>query len=70
MSRAHRPEAEYEDFVKKEIGTVVAFQEKISLDLLVHSEPERSDMVQHFDEQLAGFVFTWNAWVQSYGSRR
>ncbi|KAF8897649.1 cobalamin-independent synthase [Infundibulicybe gibba] len=53
----------------KEIETVVRFQEKIGLDLLVHGEPERNDMVQYFGEQLHGFVFTQNAWVQSYGSR-
>ena len=45
------------------------FQEKIGLDLFVHGEPERNDMVQYFGEQLSGFVFTQNAWVQSYGSR-
>ncbi|KAJ7180214.1 cobalamin-independent synthase [Mycena crocata] len=60
---------EYDEFIKKEIETVVAFQEKIGLDLLVHGEPERNDMVQYFGEQLTGFVFTQNAWVQSYGSR-
>ncbi|KAJ6539458.1 cobalamin-independent synthase [Mycena capillaripes] len=60
---------EYDEFIKKEIETVVRFQEKIGLDLLVHGEPERNDMVQYFGEQLTGFVFTQNAWVQSYGSR-
>jgi len=60
---------QYEDFIKKEIETVVRFQEKIGLDLLVHGEPERNDMVQYFGEQLHGFVFTQHAWVQSYGSR-
>lgn len=60
---------QYEDFIKKEIESVVAFQERIGLDLLVHGEPERNDMVQYFGEQLAGFVFTQNGWVQSYGSR-
>lgn len=60
---------EYEDFIKKEIEMVVRFQEKVGLDLLVHGEPERNDMVQYFGEQLNGFVFTQNAWVQSYGSR-
>lgn len=60
---------QYEDFIKKEIEIVVRFQEKISLDILVHGEPERNDMVQYFGEQLQGFVFTQNAWVQSYGSR-
>jgi len=60
---------QYEDFIKKEIESVVRFQERIGLDLLVHGEPERNDMVQYFGEQLNGFVFTQNAWVQSYGSR-
>ncbi|KAJ7228544.1 cobalamin-independent synthase [Mycena pura] len=60
---------EYDEFIKKEIETVVRFQERIGLDLLVHGEPERNDMVQYFGEQLNGFVFTQNAWVQSYGSR-
>ncbi|KAK2466298.1 hypothetical protein APHAL10511_001940 [Amanita phalloides] len=60
---------EYEEFIKKEIQHAVRFQERIGLDLLVHGEPERNDMVQYFGEQLHGFVFTQNAWVQSYGSR-
>ncbi|KAG9101983.1 methionine-synthesizing 5- methyltetrahydropteroyltriglutamate--homocysteine methyltransferase [Ceratobasidium sp. 370] len=60
---------QYEEFIKKEIQDVVAFQEKVGLDLLVHGEPERNDMVQYFGEQLNGFVFTQNGWVQSYGSR-
>lgn len=62
-------EAEYETFLKKEIESVVRFQETVGLDLLVHGEPERNDMVQYFGEQLNGFVFTQNGWVQSYGSR-
>jgi 5-methyltetrahydropteroyltriglutamate--homocysteine methyltransferase len=62
-------EAEYESFLKKEIESVVRFQETVGLDLLVHGEPERNDMVQYFGEQLNGFVFTQNGWVQSYGSR-
>ena len=45
------------------------FQEEIGLDVLVHGEPERNDMVQYFGEQMLGFIFTENAWVQSYGSR-
>ncbi|EKM80147.1 hypothetical protein AGABI1DRAFT_113354 [Agaricus bisporus var. burnettii JB137-S8] len=60
---------EYETFIKKEIEHVVRFQESIDLDILVHGEPERNDMVQYFGELLNGFVFTQNAWVQSYGSR-
>ncbi|KAJ7682134.1 hypothetical protein DFH06DRAFT_1388463 [Mycena polygramma] len=65
-SLLHTP---YDEFIKKEIETVVHFQEKIGLDLLVHGEPERNDMVQYFGEQLTGFVSTQNARVQSYGSR-
>ncbi|KAG9123147.1 methionine-synthesizing 5- methyltetrahydropteroyltriglutamate--homocysteine methyltransferase [Ceratobasidium sp. 392] len=60
---------QYEEFIKNEIKDVVARQEKIGLDLLVHGEPERNDMVQYFGEHLNGFVFTQNGWVQSYGSR-
>ena len=55
-------------FGKKEIESVVRFQEKIGLDL-VRGEPEHNDMVQYFGEQLNGFVFSPNGWVQSYGSR-
>ena len=69
MGKGEITEAQYEDFIKKEIETVVRFQEKIGMDLLVHGEAERNDMVQYFGEQLNGFVFTQNAWVQSYGSR-
>ncbi|CUM65575.1 uncharacterized protein PRCAT00003222001 [Priceomyces carsonii] len=61
--------ADYEAFINKEIETVVRFQEEIGLDVLVHGEPERNDMVQYFGEQLDGFAFTTNGWVQSYGSR-
>lgn len=60
---------EYEKFIEKEIQDVVKFQEDIGLDVLVHGEPERNDMVQYFGEQLKGFAFTSNGWVQSYGSR-
>ncbi|RCK62558.1 5-methyltetrahydropteroyltriglutamate--homocysteine methyltransferase [Candida viswanathii] len=60
---------EYETFINKEIETVVRFQEEIGLDVLVHGEPERNDMVQYFGEKLNGFAFTTNGWVQSYGSR-
>jgi 5-methyltetrahydropteroyltriglutamate--homocysteine methyltransferase len=61
--------AEYEDRMRAEIDRVVGFQEEIGLDVLVHGEPERNDMVQYFGEQMLGFIFTENAWVQSYGSR-
>jgi len=69
LGKGEITEAQYEDFIKKEIETVVRFQEKIGVDLLVHGEAERNDMVQYFGEQLHGFVFTQNGWVQSYGSR-
>lgn len=60
---------EYVEFMKKEIAFVVQKQEELGLDVLVHGEPERNDMVEYFGEQLNGFVFTQNGWVQSYGSR-
>src|SRR3954471_18160855 len=52
-----------------EIERVIRLQEEIGVDVLVHGEPERNDMVQYFAEQMDGYVFTENAWVQSYGSR-
>jgi 5-methyltetrahydropteroyltriglutamate--homocysteine methyltransferase len=55
--------------MKKYIDNCVAFQEEIGLDVLVHGEPERNDMVEYFGELLEGFHFTRNGWVQSYGSR-
>ncbi len=61
--------AEYEARMRAEIDRVIAFQEEIGLDVLVHGEPERNDMVQYFGEQMLGYAFTQNAWVQSYGSR-
>ncbi len=60
---------EYEAQMKAEIERVVRFQEELGYDVLVHGEPERNDMVQYFAEQMDGYVFTQNAWVQSYGSR-
>ncbi|KAF9055469.1 cobalamin-independent methionine synthase [Hymenopellis radicata] len=69
LGKGELTQEQYEEFIKKEIQSVVDFQEKIGLDLFVHGEPERNDMVQYFGEQLSGFVFTQNAWVQSYGSR-
>lgn len=59
----------YEAAMKKEIAHVVKFQESIDIDVLVHGEAERNDMVEYFGEQMAGFAFTKNGWVQSYGSR-
>ncbi len=60
---------EYETFIEGEIREVIAHQEALGIDVLVHGEPERNDMVQYFGEQLDGFAFTRNGWVQSYGSR-
>ena len=62
-------EGQYLDLMKGEIERVIRLQEDIGLDVLVHGEPERNDMVQYFAEQMDGYVFTDNAWVQSYGSR-
>lgn len=60
---------QYENCIKRYIDDCVAFQEEIGLDVLVHGEPERNDMVEYFGEMLNGFHFTLNGWVQSYGSR-
>ena len=60
---------EYEDLIRFEITSVIGLQEKLGLDVLVHGEPERNDMVQYFAENLDGFAVTRNGWVQSYGSR-
>ncbi|MEC3954519.1 5-methyltetrahydropteroyltriglutamate--homocysteine S-methyltransferase [Nocardia sp. CDC153] len=60
---------QYRDRMRAEIAEVIALQEKLGLDVLVHGEPERNDMVQYFAEQLTGFLTTANGWVQSYGTR-
>ncbi|KAL3532227.1 hypothetical protein ACH5RR_005748 [Cinchona calisaya] len=62
-------EDDYVKAIKEEISKVVKLQEELDIDVLVHGEPERNDMVEYFGEQLSGFVFTANGWVQSYGSR-
>lgn len=59
----------YEKEIRAEIERVIRFQEDIDLDVLVHGEAERNDMVEYFGELLGGFAFTQNGWVQSYGSR-
>ncbi|MFJ4935839.1 5-methyltetrahydropteroyltriglutamate--homocysteine S-methyltransferase [Streptomyces pseudovenezuelae] len=61
--------AGYEERIKAEISEVISFQEKTGLDVLVHGEPERNDMVQYFAEQLTGYLATQHGWVQSYGTR-
>jgi len=67
--RGELSEADYETFLRSEIDSVIELQEDIGLDVLVHGEPERNDMVQYFAENLDGFAVTENGWVQSYGSR-
>ncbi|MDR7068620.1 5-methyltetrahydropteroyltriglutamate--homocysteine methyltransferase [Pseudoxanthomonas japonensis] len=62
-------DADYETFLREETERCVRFQEEIGIDVLVHGEFERNDMVEYFGEQLDGFAFTKNGWVQSYGSR-
>ncbi len=61
--------AEYGRFLEERVAEVVAVQERLGLDVLVHGEPERNDMVEYFGQQLRGFTFSENGWVQSYGSR-
>jgi 5-methyltetrahydropteroyltriglutamate--homocysteine methyltransferase len=61
--------AAYERFLREETARAVRWQEEVGIDVLVHGEFERNDMVQYFGEQLSGFAFTKHAWVQSYGSR-
>ena len=61
--------AQYDALIEKETESTIRWQEEIGIDVLVHGEFERNDMVEYFGEQLEGFVFTENGWVQSYGSR-
>ncbi|KAF8007048.1 hypothetical protein BT93_K1143 [Corymbia citriodora subsp. variegata] len=61
-------EEEYVKAIKEEINKVVKLQEELDIDVLVHGEPERNDMVEYFGKQLSSFAFTVNGWVQSYGS--
>jgi 5-methyltetrahydropteroyltriglutamate--homocysteine methyltransferase len=70
--RAHAAEVsteEYESFLRDEIRSVIDCQEKLGLDVFVHGEAERNDMVQYFAEHLDGFAISMHGWVQSYGSR-
>jgi 5-methyltetrahydropteroyltriglutamate--homocysteine methyltransferase len=62
-------QTQYESFMQNTITDVVRKQEELGLDVLVHGEPERNDMVEYFGEQLNGFCFSENGWVQSYGNR-
>ena len=68
-NRGNLDDAAYEQFLREETERTVRWQEETGLDMLVHGEFECNDMVQYFGEQLAGFAFTVNGWVQSYGSR-
>ena len=62
-------DAAYQSFLEEQTRQAIKWQEEIGLDVLVHGEFERNDMVEYFGEQLQGFTFTANGWVQSYGSR-
>lgn len=69
FTKGEIPASDYDDFLRREIAGVVSLQEDLGLDVLVHGEPERNDMVQYFAEHLDGFAVTEHGWVQSYGSR-
>jgi 5-methyltetrahydropteroyltriglutamate--homocysteine methyltransferase len=69
QKRGEWTERQYDQFIESEIRKAVDLQERIGLDVLAHGEFERNDMVEYFGEQLDGFAFTKNGWVQSYGTR-
>ena len=69
FKKGELPAADYERFLEQQIVECVRWQDEVGLDVPVHGEFERNDMVEYFGEQLAGFAFTENGWVQSYGSR-
>jgi 5-methyltetrahydropteroyltriglutamate--homocysteine methyltransferase len=69
LGRGELDRAGYDAVMRAEIDRVIALQESIGLDVLVHGEPERNDMVQYFAEQLTGYLATRHGWVQSYGTR-
>ncbi|MDV6330810.1 5-methyltetrahydropteroyltriglutamate--homocysteine S-methyltransferase [Asticcacaulis sp. 201] len=68
-AKGNLSDAQYEAFLQEETARAIKWQEEVGLDVLVHGEFERNDMVQYFGEQLSGFAFTRHGWVQSYGSR-
>jgi len=68
-NRGELTSEEYEGFIREEVARSIRFQERTGLDVLVHGEPERNDMVEYFGERLTGYASTSNGWVQSYGSR-
>ena len=67
--RGEKTEAEYTAFIEAEIDEWINWQEEIGLDVMVHGEFERNDMVEYFGENLSGYLFSKNGWVQSYGTR-
>jgi len=67
--RGELEQADYEKAMKDEIAGAIRMQDEVGIDVLVHGEPERNDMVEYFGEQMTGFVTSANGWVQSYGSR-
>lgn len=69
FKKGEMDEQAYDDLIKESIAHCIEFQESIGLDVLVHGEFERNDMVEYFGEHLEGFAFSANGWVQSYGSR-
>lgn len=69
FKRGDLKEPAYREFIEQQIRHCISEQEALGLDMLVHGEPERNDMVEYFGEQLNGFLFTRHGWVQSYGSR-
>jgi 5-methyltetrahydropteroyltriglutamate--homocysteine methyltransferase len=69
FKKGQKSKPEYDEAMRTEIKQAIAKQESLGLDVLVHGEAERNDMVEYFGEQLAGFAFTQAGWVQSYGSR-
>ncbi len=69
MKKGQLPREDYVSFLMKEIEKAIRWQEEAGLDVLVHGEFERNDMVEYFGEMLDGFAFTKNGWIQSYGSR-
>ncbi|HTE10053.1 MAG TPA: 5-methyltetrahydropteroyltriglutamate--homocysteine S-methyltransferase, partial [Chitinophagaceae bacterium] len=69
LKKGELSQAQYDDLIATETAEAIRWQEETGIDVLVHGEFERNDMVEYFGEQLAGFVFSKNGWVQSYGSR-
>lgn len=69
LKKGQLNQQQYDDLIANETANAIHWQEEIGIDVLAHGEFERNDMVEYFGEQLAGFVFSKNGWVQSYGSR-